>query len=107
MAGNMAASGDTGENPPNGFIPHRLIIKVEDTGIGIPKKDQGAIFKEFTQLSSGDTRQYDGTGLGLNIAQRLVSLMGGDIRVYSKPGEGSRFVIALNNVLGSGDLSIP
>ena len=88
------------EESPGGFVPHRLIIAVEDTGIGIRKEDQGAIFKEFVQLSSGDNRQYDGTGLGLNIAQRLVSLMNGDIRVQSKPGKGSRFVITLNQVPG-------
>ncbi len=89
-----------GEEAAGGFVPHRLIITVEDTGIGIRKEDQGAIFKEFVQLSSGDNRQYDGTGLGLNIAQRLVYLMNGDIRVQSQPGKGSRFVVALNKVPG-------
>ncbi len=98
--GPLGGAGGVEEKQSGGFIPHRLIITVEDTGIGIRKEDHGAIFKEFVQLSSGDSRQYDGTGLGLNIAQRLVSLMDGDIRVQSQPGEGSRFVITLNKVPG-------
>ncbi len=101
--GPLDGAGHEGEKQFDGFIPHRLIITVEDTGIGIRKEDQGTIFKEFVQLSSGDNRQYDGTGLGLNIAQRLVSLMNGDIRVQSQPGEGSRFVITLNQVPGAAD----
>lgn len=71
-----------------------LEVRVIDTGIGIPEKDLERIFKEFetTKRAGGDTGS---TGLGLPIAKRLVTLMGGDIGVESTPGEGSAFWIRL------------
>src|SRR6202453_3683406 len=69
----------------------RLHIIVADTGIGIPAEKQTAIFAAFNQADGSMTRKYGGTGLGLTISSRLVQLMGGQIWVDSKPGQGSRF----------------
>ncbi|MGY4012063.1 hybrid sensor histidine kinase/response regulator [Aeromonas molluscorum] len=71
--------------------PMRVRFSVRDTGIGIAEEKLTQLFQPFTQLEAGNTRKYGGSGLGLNISQRLVELMGGKITVQSKPGVGSLF----------------
>jgi signal transduction histidine kinase len=72
-----------------------VMICIMDTGIGIQKADMDKLFKPFSQVESGLTRQYEGTGLGLSICWKLVNLMGGTIRVESEPGKGSIFSVFL------------
>jgi len=64
---------------------------VADTGIGIPLEKQKSIFDPFTQADSSTTRNYGGTGLGLTISARLISMMGGRIWLESEVGRGSQF----------------
>jgi len=73
----------------------RLEFAVRDTGIGIPPDRLDRLFKPFSQVDSSTTRKYGGTGLGLAICQRLAQLMGGDVRVESKIGEGSAFIFTI------------
>ena len=69
----------------------RVRIDVRDTGIGIPEDVQSKIFEAFSQADSGAEKKREGTGLGLNIAQKIVNTMGGKLAVESTLGEGSVF----------------
>ncbi len=84
------------ESVKNGKI--NLIFEVEDTGIGIPKKEQKSIFDSFKQQEGQDTRRFGGTGLGLSISKKLVEMMNGEISVESESGKGSLFTIIFKNV---------
>ena len=70
-------------------------ISVTDTGVGIAREDQEAIFEEFRQVGSDYARKREGTGLGLALARRLVALHGGKLWVESEPGKGSTFTFTL------------
>ncbi|GGY51515.1 ATP-binding protein [Parvularcula lutaonensis] len=72
-----------------------VLITVEDTGIGMTPEEAERVFEPFTQADSSTTRRYGGTGLGLTITRGLVEAMGGTLRVETKKGEGSRFIIDL------------
>ena len=72
-----------------------LEFAVKDTGIGIPADKLDRLFKSFSQVDSSTTRKYGGTGLGLVICEKLVKMMGGQIRVESQAGTGTTFTFTI------------
>ncbi|MCD0475107.1 response regulator [Flavobacterium sp. EDS] len=72
-----------------------VIIKIEDSGIGIEKKNQNLIFEEFAQANENIEKKYGGTGLGLAISKKIATLLGGDLHLKSVFGKGSTFEIQL------------
>jgi signal transduction histidine kinase/DNA-binding response OmpR family regulator/HAMP domain-containing protein len=72
-----------------------VVIEVEDTGIGIPSEHLETIFDEFRQVDGSTSRSYEGTGLGLAIVRKAVRLLGGEVAVRSRFGEGSLFTVRL------------
>ncbi|MEE2000138.1 ATP-binding protein [Alkalimonas sp. MEB108] len=75
--------------------PHRLQIRVSDTGIGMTMHQLQIVFSAFEQADSGTSRKYGGTGLGLHISYQLAELMQGELSVSSEPGQGSEFTLEL------------
>jgi signal transduction histidine kinase len=73
----------------------QIRFAVSDTGVGIPREHQTAIFEEFTQVAPATSGVKEGAGLGLTITKRIVELHGGRIWVESTPGEGSRFYFTM------------
>ncbi|MBN1780597.1 PAS domain S-box protein [bacterium] len=70
-------------------------VEVKDTGIGIRKEELNILFHPFQQLDMSSTKKYEGTGLGLYLSKKIISLLHGEISVASKYGEGSAFTFVL------------
>jgi len=73
------------------LVDNKIEFSVQDTGIGIAKENQAKIFELYTQEKSSTTRDFGGTGLGLNICTKLAQLLDGEILLESQLGKGSRF----------------
>jgi signal transduction histidine kinase/ActR/RegA family two-component response regulator len=84
------------QDGPDGPHAGLIEISVQDTGIGIPPDRLEHIFQPFEQADASVAQQFGGTGLGLSITRSLARLMGGDVSVQSRLGEGSRFVVTLD-----------
>jgi PAS domain S-box-containing protein len=84
-----------GWQPPAGDEPARLLVEVEDTGIGISEEARARLFRSFEQADVRISRHYGGTGLGLTISRSLIEGQGGTIGVRSKEGEGTCFWFSL------------
>ncbi len=96
--GSVRVITDVAAQAPEGY---QLTIKVQDTGIGIAPDKLNSIFQSFEQETGDTTRLYGGTGLGLTIVEKLVTLMHGKISVESQPDVGSTFTVTLP--LGQGN----
>jgi PAS domain S-box-containing protein len=73
----------------------KTLISVKDTGIGIPVSKQRLVFDRFQQADASLRKQYEGSGIGLSIVKALVEKHNGKIKLYSKPGKGSEFVLEI------------
>lgn len=73
----------------------QILVRITDTGIGIPAHRLSGIFAEFSQADESVTRRFGGTGLGLAISRGILEQMGGEIEVHSQPGKGTSFQVSL------------
>ncbi|MGK0290012.1 MAG: PAS domain S-box-containing protein [bacterium] len=78
---------------------HWIIFTIEDQGVGISEEKKHTIFEAFEQADGSTTRQFGGTGLGLTITQKLVSLLDGHIELETSEGVGSKFIIKIPLIL--------
>lgn len=79
----------------------KLLITIEDSGIGIEKESQELIFEEFAQANENIEKQYGGTGLGLAISKKIIMLLGGQLRLKKSSNKGSTFEIELPLLFGT------
>jgi signal transduction histidine kinase/CheY-like chemotaxis protein len=84
----------------------RAVIRISDTGIGISEDAASRLFAMFSQADNSTTRRFGGTGLGLVISRKLARLMGGDITLTSREGEGSTFTLSFRAEEASSDMAI-
>jgi len=73
----------------------RLRFEIRDTGVGVPRELQARVFEPFYQLDNSDAREHQGAGLGLAISRQIVENLGGEINLYSEPGQGATFGVTL------------
>lgn len=85
---------------------YELVLKIEDSGIGISRDDQRKLFAAFSQVDDALSRSYQGTGLGLVICQELVKLMRGELSLQSIPNSGSTFTVTIRANLLNTTLSL-
>lgn len=85
---------------------YELVLKIEDSGIGISREDQRKLFTAFSQVDDALSRSYQGTGLGLVICQELVKLMRGELSLQSVPNSGSTFTVTIRCNLLNTNLSL-
>lgn len=82
-------------------VDRRLQLEVIDNGIGIAEEDQEKIFEPFKQVDQSYSKKYKGAGIGLSLSRLISRALGGDIRVESRLGEGSRFIFTLPLTVGT------
>jgi PAS domain S-box-containing protein len=87
LRARRVADADTGTD--------QIVFEVADTGVGMSDEQLARIFEAFAQADTTISRKYGGTGLGLTISQSFCQMMGGEITVSSRPGEGSRFTVRI------------
>ena len=93
--GEVVVDVSMGDEAPSGRV--KLMFSVTDTGIGIPEEKQARIFEAFRQADASTTREFGGTGLGLNISKQLAEAMGGDLWLErSAIGEGTTFCFVVD-----------